>query len=100
MTERSDETRAEPLPDIAVEVIGLNKWYGEFHVLRDVNLKVARGERIVIFARALTTAEEKIETVMLREARPEMADMRTLVIVGSSATRRIGHWVYAPRHAR
>src|SRR4029078_12267464 len=48
MTERSDETRAEPLPDIAVEVIGLNKWYGEFHVLRDISLKVARGERIVI----------------------------------------------------
>src|SRR4029077_8424285 len=58
------------------------------------------GERIVIFARALTTVEEKIETVMLREARPEMADMRTLVIVGNSATRRVGHWVYAPRHAR
>src|ERR1700750_1810555 len=48
MTERSDETRAEPLPDIAVEVIGLNKWYGEFHVLRDINLAVARRERIVI----------------------------------------------------
>jgi precorrin-3B C17-methyltransferase len=56
------------------------------------------GERLVIFARALTTPEEKIETVMLREARPEMADMRTLVIVGNSATRRVGHWVYAPRH--
>ena len=25
-----------------------NKWYGEFHVLRDINLTVARGERIVI----------------------------------------------------
>src|ERR1700745_1725918 len=49
------------------------------------------GERIVIFARALTTAEEKIETVMLREARPEMADMRTLVIAGNSATARLGH---------
>src|SRR5215471_13426064 len=48
MSERSDGTRTEPLPDIAVEVIGLNKWYGEFHVLRDINLKVARGERIVI----------------------------------------------------
>src|ERR1700745_751383 len=48
MTERSDDTRTEPLPDIAVEVIGLNTWYGEFHILRDVNLKVARGERIVI----------------------------------------------------
>ncbi len=33
---------------IAVELIGLNKWYGEFHVLRDIDLKVMGGERIVI----------------------------------------------------
>ena len=58
------------------------------------------GERIVIFARALTTPEEKIETVILRDAQPEMADMRTLVIVANSATRRVGRWVYAPRHVR
>lgn len=58
------------------------------------------GERIAIFARAISTAEEKIETVMLREARSEMADMRTLVIVGNSATRRVGRWVYAPRQVR
>jgi general L-amino acid transport system ATP-binding protein len=32
----------------AVEIVGLHKWYGEFHVLRDINLAVARGERIVI----------------------------------------------------
>ncbi|NEW93115.1 amino acid ABC transporter ATP-binding protein [Rhodopseudomonas sp. BR0M22] len=31
-----------------VRIAGLNKWYGEFHVLRDINLDVARGERIVI----------------------------------------------------
>ncbi|HVT54659.1 MAG TPA: amino acid ABC transporter ATP-binding protein [Xanthobacteraceae bacterium] len=31
-----------------VEMAGVNKWYGEFHVLRDINLNVARGERIVI----------------------------------------------------
>lgn len=31
-----------------VSVSGLNKWYGEFHVLRDVDLDVGRGERIVI----------------------------------------------------
>jgi general L-amino acid transport system ATP-binding protein len=31
-----------------VEIIGMHKWYGDFHVLRDINLKVARGERIVI----------------------------------------------------
>jgi len=32
----------------AVEMTGVNKWYGEFHVLRDINLKVSRGEKLVI----------------------------------------------------
>ncbi len=32
----------------AIEMIGVNKWYGEYHVLRDVNLTVKKGERIVI----------------------------------------------------
>ncbi len=32
----------------AVTMIGVNKWYGAFHVLRDVNLEVAKGEKIVI----------------------------------------------------
>lgn len=31
-----------------IEVEGLNKWYGAFHVLRDINLSVNEGERIVI----------------------------------------------------
>jgi precorrin-3B C17-methyltransferase len=56
-------------------------------------------ERLVIFARAISTPEETIETVNLRDARPEMADMKTLVIVANSATRRVGRWIYAPRHA-
>jgi general L-amino acid transport system ATP-binding protein len=34
--------------EVAVEIAALNKWYGEFHVLRDINLTVKRGERIVI----------------------------------------------------
>ncbi len=33
---------------VAVEIIGVNKWYGNFHVLRDIDLKVMGGERIVI----------------------------------------------------
>jgi len=32
----------------AVELDDVNKWYGDFHVLRDINLKVMGGERIVI----------------------------------------------------
>jgi general L-amino acid transport system ATP-binding protein len=34
--------------DPAIEMIGVHKWFGEFHVLRDINLSVRRGERIVI----------------------------------------------------
>ena len=34
--------------DVAVELAGVHKWFGEFHVLRDINLRVAKGERIVI----------------------------------------------------
>jgi general L-amino acid transport system ATP-binding protein len=35
---------AEPI----VSISGLNKWFGEFHVLRDIDLTVGRGERIVV----------------------------------------------------
>lgn len=56
-------------------------------------------ERLITFARGVTTPEERIETVTLAEARPEMADMRTVVLVGNSATRRVGRHVYTPRHA-
>ncbi len=57
------------------------------------------GERLIIFAHAVTTPKERIETVRLKDAQPEMADMSTLVIIGNSATRRVGRWVYAPRRA-
>ena len=60
--------------------------------------------RPVIFARAVSTPQEDIRTVPLPEATPEMADMRTMVIVGSSQTRVIdrplGPIVYTPRSVR
>ncbi len=56
-------------------------------------------ERLIIFARAVSTPEERITTVTLGEATPEMADMRTVVLVGNSATRRVGRFVYTPRSA-
>ena len=34
--------------EIVIEMKNVNKWYGDFHVLKDVNLNVAKGERIVI----------------------------------------------------
>ncbi len=34
--------------DLAIKIVDMHKWYGEFHVLKDINLEVTRGERIVI----------------------------------------------------
>lgn len=34
--------------DVVIEMTDVNKWYGAFHVLKDINLKVDRAERIVI----------------------------------------------------
>ncbi len=34
--------------NVVIEMTDVNKWYGTFHVLKDINLKVNRGERIVI----------------------------------------------------
>jgi precorrin-3B C17-methyltransferase len=56
-------------------------------------------DRLITFARAVSTPEQALLTVTLAEARPEMADMRTVVIVGNSATRRVGRFVYSPRSA-
>lgn len=56
-------------------------------------------DRLITFARAVSTADEAIVTVSLAEALPEMADMRTVVIVGNSATRKLGRFVYTPRRA-
>ena len=53
--------------------------------------------RLISFARAVSTPDQQIITVTLAEAQPEMADMRTVVILGNSATRRIGRHVYTPR---
>ncbi|GAC1541651.1 MAG: hypothetical protein NVS2B4_20730 [Ramlibacter sp.] len=51
----------------------------------------------------MSTPEEALRVVQLGQARADMADMRTLVIVGSSTTRVIARegpsWVYTPRTA-
>ena len=37
---------------VVIEIAGLNKWYGKVHVLKDIDLKVTEGERIVICGRS------------------------------------------------
>jgi general L-amino acid transport system ATP-binding protein len=54
MTEQTQtpETQSSPSSDVGksdiIRVEGMHKWYGDFHVLQDLNLTVRHGERIVI----------------------------------------------------
>jgi precorrin-3B C17-methyltransferase len=58
----------------------------------------------VVFATAVSRADERIDICSLDEADPARADMRTLVMIGTAATRIIERpgktpWVYTPRSA-
>jgi general L-amino acid transport system ATP-binding protein len=48
MNSRDPDVATATRTELAVEIDGLHKWFGEFNVLRDVSLQVRRGERIVI----------------------------------------------------
>ena len=43
-----DRSRMQVSDDVAIDIRNMNKWYGTFHVLRDINLTVNHGERIVV----------------------------------------------------
>ena len=42
------DAHASTNEEYAIQLINMNKWYGDFHVLKDINLNVKEGERIVI----------------------------------------------------
>lgn len=44
----SDANKKAAMDDYIIRMVNLNKWYGDFHVLKDINLDVKQGERIVI----------------------------------------------------
>lgn len=46
MTEQTSVDQAKK--ETVIQLKQMNKWYGEFHVLKDINLNVTKGERIVI----------------------------------------------------
>ncbi len=67
----------------------------------DILRETCGPDRVILFARAVSTKDEALNVTTLGEATPEMADMRTMVIVGSSLTRVISGTsiVYTPRSA-
>ena len=39
---------AETIESVAIDFVAVHKWYGSFHALRNINLTVRRGERVVV----------------------------------------------------
>ncbi len=46
--ESSATPKSQVSDEVAIQISHMHKWYGEFHVLKDINLSVYRGERIVV----------------------------------------------------
>ena len=44
----TEHVHLEISDEIAIQIQNMNKWFGSFHVLRDIDLTVNRGERIVV----------------------------------------------------
>ncbi|MDO9526469.1 MAG: ATP-binding cassette domain-containing protein, partial [Gemmobacter sp.] len=43
-----DRSHMQVSDEVAIQITKMNKWYGTFHVLRDIDMTVNRGERIVV----------------------------------------------------
>jgi polar amino acid transport system ATP-binding protein len=61
-------TAAGGAPETAITMQGINKWYGAYHALRDVNLTVRRGEKIVICGPSGSGKSTLIRTINQLEA--------------------------------
>ncbi len=47
-TQSATASQMQISEEVAIEISGMHKWFGEFHVLKNINLTVNKGERIVI----------------------------------------------------
>jgi general L-amino acid transport system ATP-binding protein len=80
--------RADVGQSAAVALTGVHKWYGSFHVLRDINLTVSQGERIVIcgpsgsgkstLIRCINRLEEHQQGRILVEGQELTSDLRQI----------------------
>lgn len=66
----------------------------------DLLRRLKAAETPVLMIRAAGTIEARVLASTLGSADAGRADMRTLVIVGSSTTRQVGRWIYTPRGER
>ncbi|WP_275297003.1 amino acid ABC transporter ATP-binding protein [Jannaschia sp. Os4] len=83
-----DRTAMTVSDEVAIEIRKMNKWYGSFHVLRDIDLTVNRGERIVIcgpsgsgkstLIRCINALEEHQEGSIVVDGTPLSSDLKNI----------------------
>ena len=93
MATAADVVPAEPSEEIAVQITAMNKWFGTFHVLIDINLTVYEGERIVIcgpsgsgkstLIRCINRLEEHQEGTIIVEGTELSSDLKNIDLIRS-----------------
>ena len=79
--------------DSTISIRGMHKWFGEFHVLKDINLEVMRGERIVIcgpsgsgkstLIRCINRLEEHQQGTIVVDGTELTSDLKNIEIIRS-----------------
>jgi len=75
------------MADAIIQMKDVNKWYGKFHVLHNINLDVARGERIVICGPSGSGKSTLIRCIN----RLEEHQSGTLIVEGTVLTNDLRH---------
>ena len=93
MATAAEVVPAAPSDEIAVEITAMNKWFGTFHVLIDINLTVYEGERIVIcgpsgsgkstLIRCINRLEEHQEGTIIVEGTELSSDLKNIDLIRS-----------------
>ena len=88
-----DRSRMQVTDEVAIQISAMNKWYGTFHVLRDINMSVMKGERIVIcgpsgsgkstLIRCINRLEEHQQGQIIVDGTELTSDLKNIDIVRS-----------------
>jgi general L-amino acid transport system ATP-binding protein len=87
-TNPNEPTAMKVTDEVAVQIKKMNKWFGQFHVLRDIDLTVFRGERIVIcgpsgsgkstLIRCINALEEHQQGSIVVDGTPLSSDLKNI----------------------
>jgi general L-amino acid transport system ATP-binding protein len=101
-----DRSRMQVTDEIAIQISAMNKWFGTFHVLRDINMTVMKGERIVVcgpsgsgkstLIRCINRLEEHQKGQIIVDGTELTSDIKNIDIVRSEVGMVFQHFTLFP----